>query len=152
MLLWALQKLKMMISALKVGQCFISYYYISKTQTVSGMQEVCLSLSRVRLFCDPTNCSLPGSCVHGISQPRILEWVATSSCRRSSWPRDWTCVSCIGRWILYHCATWGAKYVLILTLGILRVPNSDVPLPLLRRGEKSSLSQVFVPGLYLKKP
>ena len=78
----------MMISALKVGQCFISYYYISKTQTVSGMQEVCLSLSRVQLFCDPIDCSLPGSCVHGISQARILEWAATFFCRRSSRPRD----------------------------------------------------------------
>ena len=24
----------------------------------------------------------------------------------SSWPRDWTCISCIGRQILYHCTTW----------------------------------------------
>ena len=27
----------------------------------------------------------------------------------SSWTRDWTCVSCIGRWILYHWATWEAQ-------------------------------------------
>ena len=26
--------------------------------------------------------------------------------RESSWPRDWTCTSCIGRWILYYGATW----------------------------------------------
>ena len=32
--------------------------------------------SRVRLFCDPMDCSPPGSCVHRIS--RILEWVAIS--------------------------------------------------------------------------
>ena len=41
--------------------------------------------------------------------PRILEWVAISSSRGSSQPRNWTRVSyisCIGRWILYHCATW----------------------------------------------
>ena len=35
------------------------------------------SLSRVRL-CDPMDCSLPGSSVHGIFQARILEWVAIS--------------------------------------------------------------------------
>ena len=49
--------------------------------------------------------SLPGSCVNGIFQARILEWVAISFTRRSA-PRDWTCVSCIGRWILYLCTTW----------------------------------------------
>ena len=31
------------------------------------------------LLCDPLNCSLPGSSVHGIVQERILEWVATPS-------------------------------------------------------------------------
>ena len=38
---------------------------------------VCKSLSRVRL-CNPMDCSLPGSAVHGILQARILEWVATA--------------------------------------------------------------------------
>ena len=57
------------------------------------------------------DCSLPGSSVHGISQARVLEQVAIFSSRGSSRPRDWThvsCVSCIGRRILYHCATWEA--------------------------------------------
>ena len=40
------------------------------------------------------DCSLPVS-VHGILQARILEWVAISSSRGSSWLRDWTCVSYI---------------------------------------------------------
>ena len=39
--------------------------------------------------------SLPGSPVHGISQARILEWVAISFSRGSSWPRDQIQVSCI---------------------------------------------------------
>ena len=55
------------------------------------------------------DCSLPGSSVHGIFQARILEQVVIASFQRSSWPRDdWTfvfCVSCIGRQILYYCAT-----------------------------------------------
>ena len=46
-------------------------------------------------LCDPMDCSLPGSSVHGIFQTRILEWVAISFSRGSSPPRDWTCVSCI---------------------------------------------------------
>ena len=36
--------------------------------------------------CNPMDCSLPGSPVHGILQGRILEWVAISVFRRSSWP------------------------------------------------------------------
>ena len=38
-------------------------------------------------FCDPLDCSLPGSSVHGILQARILEWVAISFSRGSSQPR-----------------------------------------------------------------
>ena len=40
-------------------------------------------------------CSLPGSSVHGISQARILEWVAISFPRESFWSRGWTLFSCI---------------------------------------------------------
>ena len=47
------------------------------------------SLSCVWLFVTP------GSSVHGISQARILEWVAISFSRRSSPPRDQTCISCL---------------------------------------------------------
>ena len=42
-------------------------------------------LSRFWLFCDPTDCNPPVSSVHGISQARILEWVAISFSRQSSW-------------------------------------------------------------------
>ena len=48
------------------------------------------SLSYVQLFCDPMDCSPPGSSVRGTSQARILEWVAISSSRGSSPPRDRT--------------------------------------------------------------
>ena len=63
------------------------------------VSQSCLTLG------DPTDCSPPGSSVHGISQIRVLEWVAISSSRESSPPRDQTHVSCIGRWILYPWAT-----------------------------------------------
>ena len=42
---------------------------------------------------DPVDCSPPGFSVHGILQARILEWVAISFSRGSSWPRDQTQVS-----------------------------------------------------------
>ena len=38
-------------------------------------------------LCNSMDCSPPGSSVHGISQARILEWVAISFSRESSWPR-----------------------------------------------------------------
>ena len=60
---------------------------------------------------DPTYYSPPGFSVHGIFQARILEGVAISFCRASSWPRDGTqvsCISCLGRRNLYSCATWEA--------------------------------------------
>ena len=68
-------------------------------------QVVCVcveSPSHIWLFADPMNHSLPGSSVHGISQARILEWVAISFSRGSSQPRDWTHISYTDRWILYH--------------------------------------------------
>ena len=48
----------------------------------------------------------------GFSQSRILEWVATVSSKASSQPRDWTHISCIGRWILYHWATREARLII----------------------------------------
>ena len=56
-------------------------------------------------LCNPMDCSLLGSCVHGIPQARILEWVTIPFSRGSSQPRDQTQVSyvfCIGRQVLYH--------------------------------------------------
>ena len=51
------------------------------------------SRSVVSNSCDSMNCSLPGFSVHGISQARILEWVAIFFSRGSSQSRDWTWVS-----------------------------------------------------------
>ena len=51
--------------------------------------RLCLTL------CNPMDCSLSDTSLHGILQARILEWVAMPSSRGSSWPRDRTCVSCI---------------------------------------------------------
>ena len=70
-----------------------------------------LSAQSYLTLCDFIDCNPPGSSVHGTFQTRILEQVAISYSRRSFWPRDWThvfCISCIGKWILHHCATWEA--------------------------------------------
>ena len=66
----------------------------------------CLVAKSWLTLCDPMDMgSLPCSSVHGIFQARILEWVANSFSKWCSPPRDRTCISCIGRQILYHWAT-----------------------------------------------
>ena len=49
-------------------------------------------------LCDPMNCSPPGSSVHRFLQARILEWVAISSSRGSSWFQDGTVSLCLLHW------------------------------------------------------
>ena len=63
--------------SLKPGKC------------VSAFAQSCPTL------CDPMDCSLSGSSVHGIFQVRVLEWIAISFSRGYSQPRDWTQVFCI---------------------------------------------------------
>ena len=59
--------------------------------TESEVTQPCLTL------CNPMDCSLPGSSIHGIFQAIVLEmkWAAISFSRGSSQPRDRTQVSCI---------------------------------------------------------
>ena len=71
-------------------------------ECVYSVSQLCLTR------CDPVDCSQPSFPVHEIFQARVLEQVTISSFRGSSWPRDRTCVFCIGRWFLYHWATWEA--------------------------------------------
>ena len=49
---------------------------------------MCVHAQLYLTFCHSMDCSLPGSVAHGISQAGILEWVAISSSRGSSRPRD----------------------------------------------------------------
>ena len=60
-------------------------------------------------LCDPMDCSLPGSSVHGIFQARELEWVAISFSRGSSWPRDRTQVS---HTVSRHLTVWATREAL----------------------------------------
>ena len=69
------------------------------------LHEVCIHVCMLSHFyhvlslCSPTDCSPPGSSVHGILQARMLEWVAVPS-RGSSQTRDKTCISWIaGRFL-----------------------------------------------------
>ena len=63
--------------------------YYSPNSLEPGSTRVCAKqLQSCPILCDPMDCSPPGFSVHGILQARILEWVAISSSRVSSWLRD----------------------------------------------------------------
>ena len=57
------------------------------TSLCAKSHQSCLTL------CDPMDYSPPGSSFHGILQARILGWVAMPPSRRSSRPRDQTCIT-----------------------------------------------------------
>ena len=78
------------------------FYFIFARSRISE-SEVAQSCPTL---CDPMDCSLPGSSVHGILQARILEWVAISFSRGSSRPRDWTRVSRIA---VRHFNLWATR-------------------------------------------
>ena len=59
----------------------------SMKKSESDVAQLCPTL------CDPMDCSLLGSFIHGIFQARIMEWAAISFSRESSQPRDRTQVS-----------------------------------------------------------
>ena len=74
-------------------------------ESESEVAQSCLTL------CDPMDCSIPGSSIHGIFQARVLEWVAISFSRGSSRPRNWTQVSLI----VGRCFTvWATREVQLI--------------------------------------
>ena len=62
--------------------------------------------------CNPMDSSPPGSSAHGILQARIMEWIAISSSRGSSQPKNQTQV--FGRWVLYHKHHLGSPFFSLL--------------------------------------
>ena len=79
---------------------------------------MCMHAQSCVTLCAHTDCSQPGFSTHGISKARLLEWVSISSSRGSSQSRDRICISwisCIAKWILYHCSTWEAWEMLVRT-------------------------------------
>ena len=86
--------------------------YTCNSYNIVYQLRYCLVAKLYPTLCNPMDCSLPGSSVHGISQARILEWFAVFFSRGSSWPRDQTQVSCIDRQIIYHWVTREAQHQL----------------------------------------
>ena len=73
---------------------------------------LCVNVQSYLTLCDLMDYSPPSSNVHGISQAKILEWFAISFSRGSSCIRDWTCISCLCRQILY-CWAIGVTHIFL---------------------------------------
>ena len=74
-----------------------------------GKLMQCMGAQSCSIFCNPRDCDLQGSFVHGILQARMLEWVAISYFRGSSCPSDQTQVSwshALAGGFFNHCTTW----------------------------------------------
>ena len=72
-----------------VPALFLSSY------TLKDVRMCAKSLQSCPAVCDPVDCSLPTSSVHGILQARILEWVYMPSSSGSFLPRNQAHISCI---------------------------------------------------------
>ena len=97
-----------------VGRGSICYIGRKQADSSKSILCVCVLTQLCSTLCDPLDCSLLSSSVHGILQARILESVAISFSKGSSQPRDRnrvSFISCIGRQILYHGATWEVKHL-----------------------------------------
>ena len=70
-------------------------WFVPECLLWTSLHALAWSLQSCSILCDPTDCSPPGSSVHGILQARILEWGAMPSSRGSSQPRGRTWVSYI---------------------------------------------------------
>ena len=89
-------------NSLILGICHLIFYFYGykdhldrctpSLDLFAKLLQLCLTLY------NPMDYSPPGFSVHGILQARILEWVAISSSRGSSQPRDQSCVSYLLHW------------------------------------------------------
>ena len=95
-----LMSLSEALSSSRTGIVSDNLYYMNWVLHVCVSECVCVRpvTQSCPILCDPINCSLPGSSIRGILLARILEWVAISFSRGSSWPRDQTHISCIPCW------------------------------------------------------
>ena len=82
------------MSSREDGERWVEWGLLTATKLLS-VCCVCSFTQSCLTLCHPMDCSPPGSSVHGIFQARILEWVAVSSSRGSSRPRDASCISLI---------------------------------------------------------
>ena len=97
-----------------------SWYILSKLSSLCmwscSLLCCCLVAKSYPTLCNPMDCSPPGFCVHGVSQARILESVATFPLQGIFPTQGWNRCLLHCRWILYHCSTKKALELFIAFL------------------------------------
>ena len=124
------------VSKSKTWTCLAGNYLYSiyiVLGTISNLEtsiwKMCVRaqwLSCIQVFCNLMDCNPPGSSVHGISQAKILEGVATPSSRGSSQPRDRTQVSHIAAgfftvWPTREAPDWVLLLLLLIRFSRVRL-------------------------------
>ena len=111
---------RMMLKRIKAKQDWElkPIFICGKTMPITCYLCMCSVTQSCPTLCDPMDCSLPSSSVHGTFQARILKWFAISFSRGSSPCRDWNCISQVScRQIVYRwvkgkpitCHKWKVK-------------------------------------------
>ena len=101
-------------------------YWVHRFESVA-LLFCAKSLQSCPTLCDPVDCSLPGSSVHGDSPGKKTGVGSHAFVQGIFPPRDGTCISCTARQIHYHRATREA--MCILCLGYFSSLLQDVSLP-----------------------
>ena len=131
--LWHVSEINQFRAERRVGRTVLwkehkvwSWVQISASLIISGCTSVMWEFSCVWLFVTPMD-----YIVHGILQARILEWVAITSSRWSSQPRDWTQVSCI---VGEFFTSWATREAQEYWSGQLIPSPADLPDPEIELG------------------
>ena len=90
--------------------CFLNFWTMIFLCNFSSPRILQMHLFFQCFYLTLMNCSPPGSSDNGILQARILAWVAIPFSRGSSWPRDWTWVSCLAGVMRAHCIVQGTLF------------------------------------------
>ena len=108
--------------------------FAQRSDFVSQSLIVCVhakSLQSCTTLCNPINCRLPDTSVHGILQTRILEWVAMHSSRGLPSPgiKPTSPISpALAGWFLTTSATWESPKAWLLDLNILLYSQQEASL------------------------
>ena len=105
LIIWIV-KIPYLVKVLTVWISYFSFFFFFLHPSLEYMFYILLQVVLItRLcptFCNPVDCSPPGSSVHGILQARMLKWAAIPFSRGSFQLRDWTQVSCITIWASFY--------------------------------------------------
>ena len=135
---------------MRVSKTYMLYSSFNKLKTKFATLlksiNVCVHSQSLPILWNPMDLSPPGSSVHGIFQVRILELVSfpLHGIFPSQNRTHISCISCIGRWILYHCTSWESQseYIVAYNSKIRRVDKYTLNSILTKNVEQTNARKV----------